>query len=156
MADKIVTLIDNEGTNIYPVAGAVKEGSVTTSTIADDAITPAKIDFSTFNVILSAITIRGSYSDATAPSNTQISLDTVQASYGDKLTLSSNGVKIGAGVSRVLVTASAFYSEGNQNYAWCKLHKNSTNTGYCAITNIASSYGSATIPQDDAIFVMAQ
>lgn len=48
MADKIVTLIDHEGENLYPVAGALKEGSVTTSTIADDAITSSKIDFDGF------------------------------------------------------------------------------------------------------------
>jgi hypothetical protein len=144
--DSTVQLTDKNDNNIYPLTNKVVDGTITTNSITDDAIIPSKIDFSTFNVILSAITIRGSYSDATAPSNTQISLDTVQASYGNKLTLSSNGVKIGAGVSRVLVTASAFYSFGDQNYAWCKVYKNSTATGYCAITNIASSYGSATIP----------
>lgn len=47
MADQVVTLIDNEGTNLYPVAGALKQGSVTTSTINDGAVTADKIDFTT-------------------------------------------------------------------------------------------------------------
>lgn len=48
MADQVVTLIDNEGANLYPVAGALKQGSVTTSTINDGAVTADKIDFTTF------------------------------------------------------------------------------------------------------------
>lgn len=46
MANQVVTIIDNEGNNIYPVAGALMEGAVTTSTINDGAVTAAKIDFS--------------------------------------------------------------------------------------------------------------
>ena len=49
MTEKIVQLIDNEGDNIYPVAGALKSGSVTTSTIANNAVTAPKIDFSTLS-----------------------------------------------------------------------------------------------------------
>ena len=48
MANQVVTLIDNEGTNLYPVAGALKQSSVTTSTINDGAVTANKIDFTTF------------------------------------------------------------------------------------------------------------
>lgn len=44
MAEKIVQLIDNNNDNIYPVAGSLKDGSVTTSTISDEAVTSAKID----------------------------------------------------------------------------------------------------------------
>lgn len=45
MANQVVQLIDNDNNNIYPVAGALKDGSVTTSTINDNAVTAAKIDF---------------------------------------------------------------------------------------------------------------
>lgn len=47
MPNKIVQLIDNEDNNIYPVAGSLAQGSVTTSTINDGAVTAAKIDFTT-------------------------------------------------------------------------------------------------------------
>lgn len=45
MTDKIVQLVDNENNNIYPVAGSLAQGSVTTSTINDGAVTGAKIDW---------------------------------------------------------------------------------------------------------------
>ena len=47
MADKIVQLKDNQDNNVYPVAGAMKQGSVTTGTINDGAVTGVKIDFTT-------------------------------------------------------------------------------------------------------------
>lgn len=47
MAEKIVQLIDKDNNNIYPVAGSLKDGSVVTSSIADGAVTSAKVDFST-------------------------------------------------------------------------------------------------------------
>jgi len=48
MANKVVQLIDKDSNNIFPVAGALKDGSVTTSTISNGAVTSAKIDFTTF------------------------------------------------------------------------------------------------------------
>ena len=50
MSNQVVQLIDNNNNNIYPVAGALKDGSVTTSTINDGAVTASKIDFSTLGV----------------------------------------------------------------------------------------------------------
>jgi hypothetical protein len=47
MPNKIVQLVDNENDNIYPIAGSLAQGSVTTSTINDVAVTASKIDFST-------------------------------------------------------------------------------------------------------------
>lgn len=44
MTEKIVQLIDKDNNNIYPVAGSLKSGSVTTSTINDGAVTADKID----------------------------------------------------------------------------------------------------------------
>lgn len=43
MTEKIVQLIDKDNNNLYPVAGSLKSGSVTTSTISDGAVTNAKI-----------------------------------------------------------------------------------------------------------------
>lgn len=47
MSNQVVQLTDKDNNNIYPVAGALKQGSVTTSTIDDGAVTGAKIDFTT-------------------------------------------------------------------------------------------------------------
>lgn len=47
MVDKVVQLQDKDANNLYPVAGSLKQGSVTTSTINDGAVTAAKIDTST-------------------------------------------------------------------------------------------------------------
>lgn len=44
MAEKIVQLIDNQGNNVYPVAGSMKQGSVTTNMLNDGAVTADKID----------------------------------------------------------------------------------------------------------------
>ena len=49
MADKIVQLVDKDNNNVYPIAGALAQGSVTTSTINDGAVTAEKIDFSTLD-----------------------------------------------------------------------------------------------------------
>ena len=49
MTDKIVQFTDGESNNIFPVAGALKSGSVTTSTINDNAVTKTKIDLSTLD-----------------------------------------------------------------------------------------------------------
>lgn len=43
MTDKIVKLVDGDDNNIYPIAGALKSGSVTSSTINDGAVTTPKI-----------------------------------------------------------------------------------------------------------------
>lgn len=51
MADKIVQLTDDANNNIYPVAGSLKSGSVTTNTIEDEAVTADKIDFSTLTIL---------------------------------------------------------------------------------------------------------
>ena len=47
MTDKVVQLVDAESNNIFPVAGSLKSGSVTTNTINDGAVTADKIDTST-------------------------------------------------------------------------------------------------------------
>ena len=48
MSNQVVQLTDDNNNNIYPVAGALMEGSVTTSTIENEAVTAAKIDIDDF------------------------------------------------------------------------------------------------------------
>lgn len=48
MADRVVQLKDNQDNNVYPVAGALKQSSVTTSTINDGAVTVGKMDVGSF------------------------------------------------------------------------------------------------------------
>lgn len=47
MADKVVQLVDKDNNNVYPIAGALAQGSVNTGTINDEAVTAEKIDFTT-------------------------------------------------------------------------------------------------------------
>ena len=54
MAEKIVQLIDKDNNNLYPVAGSLKQGSVTTSTIDDGAVTADKINFSSLGFVCKA------------------------------------------------------------------------------------------------------
>ena len=95
------------------------------------------------------ITLKGSYGDSSASANSQIALDRTQGVVGDKLTISNNAVRIGNGVSKVLVTAAVFYcgSSSAFDYGWFRINKNNTDTGYTAITyKGTSSYGTASIP----------
>ena len=131
----------------YAVIATITVASNAT-TITDSLITrnqagvqSSKIDFKT----LSMITLKGSYGDSTASASSKIALDTVQGVVGDKLTKSDNAVKIGAGVTKVLVSASTFYSSEGSTYGWCTIRKNSSNT-QSAIANITdSSFGTAAI-----------
>ena len=118
------------------VAGNISAGSAA-------GIGAQNIDFTT----LSMITLKGSYGDSTASANSKITLDYVQGVVGDKLTKSSdNGVKVGAGVTKVLVSASTFYTSNGGPYGWCKIQKNNSDTNQSAIANLTkSSYGTAAI-----------
>ena len=44
MVDKIVQLKDNQDNNVYPVAGSMKQGSITTNMLNDGAVTASKLD----------------------------------------------------------------------------------------------------------------
>lgn len=47
MANNIVQLTDYNGNNIYPIAGAAAQGSITTAMLRDGAVTSDKIDWAT-------------------------------------------------------------------------------------------------------------
>lgn len=137
-------------TAYYVVLATITIASGTTDLTSDNiaagpsaGIGSQNIDFTT----LSMITLKGSYGDSTVSANSKISLDSVYGVVGDKLTKSSdNGVKIGAGVTKVLVSASAFYSSNGSAYGWCRIQKNNSDTNQSAIANLtSSSYGTAAI-----------
>lgn len=48
MADKVVQLVDKDNNNVYPIAGALAQGSVNTSTINDGAVTVGKMNVGSF------------------------------------------------------------------------------------------------------------
>lgn len=115
--------------------------NVTTAKIANGAVTAAKMDYS-------IMTVKGNSSSyASISDGDQVKLPTLQASDGSLLTQSDNGIKIGTGVTKVLVSASAMFNMRSNAYGWIELKKGTTSTGIGAITNVVtSSYGSATIP----------
>lgn len=134
----------------YVVLATITIASGTTDLTSDNiaagpsaGIGSQNIDFTT----LSMITLKGSYGDSTVSANSKISLDSVYGVVGDKLTKSSdNGVKVGAGVTKVLVSASAFYPSNGSAYGWCRIQKNNSDTNQSAIANLTgSSYGTAAI-----------
>ena len=94
------------------------------------------------------MTIAGDYADTSFSYNTTMQLNTLLGSTGTKLAFdsASYGIKIGAGVSKVLVSASAFFSNGAAGYGWLRINKNGSSTGLEAITyTTTSSFGTATL-----------
>lgn len=60
----------------------------------------------------------------------------------DKLTLSNNGIKIGAGISKILVSGNVFLqSSSNTSYLWTSIRKNTTEISI-AIDNYNTYYAS--------------
>ena len=98
------------------------------------------VDLSTFD----KITVRKT-SDSSSVGQTTIAMDSVDAQVGTKLSLDSGGVKIGAGITKVLVSGSVFYNTASgKAYGWVNIRKNGTDTGYETIASITNgSYGSA-------------
>lgn len=164
MATKAVTLKNSNDDTVYPVTdislvnggifadtiAPVEAGEqVETAMIADGAVTAPKIDASLMNSIEKNImTIAGNYPDTQFSYNTTMQLNTLLDSTGTKLTFesASYGIKIGAGVSKVLVSASAFFSVGAAGYGWFRIDKNGSSTGLEAIAYTApGSFGTATL-----------
>lgn len=75
---------------------------------------------------------------------TKVALDTVMSTIGDKFTLNSNGIRIGAGVTKVKVSANILQHATAGNLYGGYITKNGTNlasavnVGFNTITNTAS------------------
>ena len=75
---------------------------------------------------------------------TKVALDTVMSTIGDKFTLSNNGIKIGAGVTKVKVSANILQHASSVNLYGGYITKNGTNlasavnVGFNTITNTNS------------------
>lgn len=134
---------------------AYAEGDIVTAGIyAEDAVLLGEdgtaenpspwIDPSAIN--LQYMTARGNYADTSVSANSLIAL--TNATSNGPFTLNNSHIIVGAGISRVMVSANAFYSSGGSAYAWYKIMKNDANTtpDTTTIANIvSSSYCSATI-----------
>lgn len=124
-------------------APKIIDNAVTAAKIANGAVTSSKIDFTTFSMI----DVSGSYGDSDCSINSIIVLDVEKGKIGSKLSLSNNKIVVGAGVSKVLLSASVFYRKASsgQNYGWFTVKKNNSDIGISAITNVLyADYGSAT------------
>lgn len=165
MATHIVTLKDNNDDISYPITPVdavfvdsnttladalddkadadmsnITNASITGTKIASNTITSSNIDFTTFD----KITVRKTNDSSTMGTGT-ITMDAVVDSIGSRLTLSSGGVKVGAGITKVLVSSNVFFNATNgKNYGWYDLRINGSNTGYEAIASIyGGTYGTA-------------
>ena len=91
----------------------------------------------------SAITI-GLSANVSHKATTKVALDTVMNTIGDKFTLNSNGIKIGAGVTKVKVSANILQQSSGVNLYGGYITKNGTNlasavnVGFNTITNTNS------------------
>ena len=83
----------------------------------------------------------------TTAENVRIILNTVAESSGTKLTLENGAIKIGEGVSKIRVSASAFINNwaASTNYAWLKIRKNESNIAG-VINSATASFISTSIP----------
>lgn len=106
MANKIVQLIDDNNDNLYPVAGSLKSGSVTTSTINDGAVTSSKIDFTTIDWA-SGATI-GNYN------GTPVKIKTVSGNISSTINNWNNIGSIGSG--HTILGAFGAFMEGTTGY----------------------------------------
>lgn len=90
MANKIVQLQNKAGDNLFPVAGSMKGDSITTAMIQDEAVTPAKIGFSTPLTGVTILYSSGYGSDITVSSDTTIVSTTITLPVKCKVTIVGN------------------------------------------------------------------
>ena len=91
----------------------------------------------------SAITI-GLSANVSHTATTKVALDIVMSSIGDKFTLSDNGIKIGAGVTKVKVSANILQQASDVNLYGGYITKNGTNLA--SVVNV----GFNTIPRTNS------
>ena len=134
MANQVVQIIDNNGNDIYPVAGALMQGAVTTSTINDGAVTASKIDFTTFGDNIVTI-LKFGHQDTQTGSMTRTTLKGTEltiewVNYGQRFCITSganginriresysvrpeNGATVGSYLIGGLAAGSKTYTYGN-------------------------------------------
>lgn len=140
--DQIVANIDAINNASIPTE-SIANSAITTAKLADDSVTSDKIDWAT----LPCITIKGTGTTQNALG--KLPFTTVAYSQGTGLSLSSNGILIGAGITHVVVSASCYFSHNSgSTYAWCRLDINGLTTGNTSIAE-NSLYGSVNFPAID-------
>lgn len=93
----------------------------------------------------SILTISGS-SEYTASNNSTVKFDKVSSKVGGSLSLSGNSIVVGAGVSKILVSASIFIKTTTPTgYAWGTLKKNNTSLGLNTIASVSGNFCSLSI-----------
>lgn len=105
-------------------------------------LSAANIDFSTFNMITACNSNSGTQ-DIGAQANIVVNSYTIKS--GNGLSVSSEGVVVGQGVSKVLVSANVFYDSGTSStYGWYHLTKNGVEIPYTTtLASVSGGYGSA-------------
>jgi hypothetical protein len=81
-------------------------------------------------------------SEISAPSNAKITFQGIRSTT-DKLTLSNGGIRIGAGVSKVLVNGNVFLAaNANNSYLWTQIRKSDGTEISVAIDNYNTYFAS--------------
>jgi len=127
----------------------IVDNAITTSKISDGAVTSSKLGWS-------ILTAKPS-SSVTTVGDTIIPFDTVASSIGTGLSISNNGILIGSGVSKVLVSYNIFFNPNSVPlvpYAMCRLYKNGVDFGVSSICG--HSIGSSTYTSGYGACVMTQ
>ena len=80
--------------------------------------------------------------EITAPSNSKLVMDRIK-SNSSELTLNNGGIKIGKGISKIIVNANIFlYANANNSYLWTKIQKDNGEEISIAIDNYNTYYAS--------------
>lgn len=108
--------------------------------IGDNSITSEKVDNSTF----SRMTVNRVSELNPAPLGT-ISLTNLVGKTGTGLSQSNGGIKIGAGISKIMVTASVFFNNSSNSYGWVGLMKNDLEVLEFIGSTANNSFGTATL-----------
>ena len=114
--------------------------SLNINNIKNNSITSDKVDNSTF----SRMTVNRTSGLNPAPLGT-ISLTNLVGKTGTGLSQSNGGIKIGAGISKIMVTASVFFNNSANSYGWVGLMKNDLEVLEFIGSTANNSFGTATL-----------
>lgn len=129
----------------YCVIATIEVASNTTI-ITDSLITMNVAQIGLHTIDSSTLTAGLEANIDSTTSQQVLKMTTLISSVGSRLSISNNGIKIGAGVKKVLLSASVYYINSGQQRGWYKIQKNGTDTGInCIADTMPNGYGTASL-----------